>query len=102
MAGRIVSRRQMFLQPKKLRNLHFGRDGATDVTKNVVMRVVDKAGFGRGAMVHPDDHIAPFVARHADRQRIGTSVEYHEGASRIKTHTLDGRWRKRGLRHGGA
>src|SRR5258708_5594612 len=102
MPGRIVGRRQVFLQPKKLGNLHFGRDRAADIAKNVVAGIIDETGFSHRAMVHPDDDIASCVARRADRERIAAGVEYHERTSRIETYALDGGRRNRGFRHCGA
>ena len=66
------------------------------------MRVVDQTGFGNRAMVHPDDDVASRLARRADRQRIGASVEHHQRARRIEADALDGRRRNRCFRHRGA
>ena len=62
MTGRAIGRRQVPLQPKQFWNFHFRRDRAADIAKHVVLRLVDLAGFGDRAMIHPDDDIAPVVA----------------------------------------
>ena len=102
MTGLAVGRRQMPLQPEQLGHLHFRRDRAADIAKDIVLRLVDGARFGHGAMVHPDDDVAAFVAGRADGERIAARVEHHERAGRIEAQPLDGRRRKAGLRHGRA
>ncbi len=99
MSSRMVGRRQVFLQPKKFWDFHLGRDGAADIAKNLVMGVVDQTGLGNRAVVHPDNHIAAFVARRADGQWIGAGVKHHQRASGVETHALDGGWRKSCFRH---
>ena len=99
MPGRMIGRWQVPLQPKQLGNFHFRRNRATDIAKNVVMRVIDQAGLGGRAMVHPHDHVTAWVARRADRQRIAAGVEHHERAGCIETDAFDGGSRKCCLRH---
>ena len=102
MTGLVVARRQMPLQPKQFWDFHFRRDRAADIAQHVVLCVVDFAGFGNRAVVHPDDDIAPVVAGATDRQRIGVRVEHHQRACRIEPEALDGGRRNRRLRHRGA
>ena len=77
MTGRPVSLRQVPLQPQQFGNFHFRRDRAADIAENVIPCVVNLTGFGKCAMVHPNDDIASFVAGATHRQRIGAGVEYH-------------------------
>ena len=102
MTCRSIGRGQVSLQPKKLRNFHFRRDRAADITKNVILHVINLAGFGNCTMVHPNNDIAPLVAGATHRQRIGTAVEHNERTGRIETQALDSGWRDCSLRHRGA
>ena len=100
MTGRLIGRRQVPLQPKQFWNFHFRRDRTADIAKDVVLRLVDPAGLGNRAMVHPDDDISPFVAGCTDRQWVAGNVDDRKRAGRIETHTLDSRSGKRRFRHG--
>ena len=102
MTGRPVSQRQVTLQPKHFWNFHLRRDRTADIAEHVVARGVDLMGFTCRPMVHPNDDIAPFVARRADRQWLGGGVEHHERARRIETDALDGGRRDGCLDHRGA
>ena len=99
MAGAVVGRRQVPLQPEQLGDLHFRRDRAADITQDVVLRVVDGARLGHGAMIHPDDHVAARLAGRADGERVGAGIEHHQRAGRVEAHAADGRRRQAGLGH---
>ena len=99
MAGAVVGRRQVTLQPEQLGDLHFRRDRAADITQDVVPGIVDGARLGHGAMVHPDDHVAARLAGWTDGKRVGPRVEHHQRAGRVEAHAADGGRRQAGLGH---
>ncbi len=99
MPGGMVGRWQMTLQPQQLRNFHFRRNRTADIAKHVVMGVIDQAGFGGRAMVHPHDHVAARVARRGDRQRMAAAVEHHQRAGCVEADSFDSGRRKGGFRH---
>ena len=63
MTGRMIGRRQVSLQPKQLWNFHFRRHRTADIAKHIVPRLVNPAGFGNRAMVHPNDDVSPVRRR---------------------------------------
>src|SRR5258708_29710076 len=102
MPGRPVRRRKMPLEPKQLWDFHFRRDRTADIAEHVVLRLVDLAGFGNRAMIHPPDEIPPVVTGAAYRARTGDGLEHHERAGRIESEPPDRGRRNGRLRHRGA
>jgi len=87
-------RGHVVLQPKHLGDFHLDAHLATNVSKQVVLGVIDLLGLCKGSMVKPQ-HDVPIVsiigeirAGHWDRL-IGVVGEDGKRACRIETNTLD-------------
>ncbi len=98
----LIGRRKVPLQPKQFRNFHFRRNRAADIAEHVVLRLVDPAGLGNRAMIHPHDDISPDVAGSTDRQRVSGGIHDHKRAGRVETDAPDGGSRKSCFRRGRA
>ena len=83
--------RQVFLQPKQFRYLHFRRDGPADVTQNRIARAVDALRLAHGAVIHPYDHVLRRAPCRADGDRTIRLVQGNKRTRGIKAHAPDRR-----------
>ncbi len=101
-AGFVPALRQVALQPHQLRRSHFRRHDAAEIVEHTMARRRAFVGFGKRAMVEPDDGVPALFAGHRDAELAAVAVANDQRAGGIEADAGDAFRRDAGLLPRGA